>query len=215
MPNIKTLYYHKDMMDDSDYDMIMSLSLQVKDFRFNYWNGVNLPKTGNSLIVLDDIETDHMTNLLKQDGIQNSLLNNFWIIHSTKPESYIQEFFSQSKLRIGLNAIIFFVRSEFDGYNLTQVLGTGTHSVNYKQHGRLENSNILSIIQETRKRVDFEGTTLIANYAIDFPPYCFVEHDGSISGIYPDSLRTAAHYMNLTLIFQKSKKENAGIWHKT
>ena len=50
--NNKTLYYHKEQMDDSDYEGIMSLHLQVNDFGFNYWNGLNLPKTINSLIVL-------------------------------------------------------------------------------------------------------------------------------------------------------------------
>ena len=214
MLNTKTLYYHKVEMHDSDYEAIISLSLQVKDFRFKYWNGLNLPKTGNLLIILDEIETNCMNNLLKQDGIQKSLFDNIWIIHSAKQESYIPDYFSESKVRVGINAIIFFVSSYVGGYNVTQVLGTGTFSVKYKPHGVLENLDILSIIQETKKIVDFEGTPLIANYANNNPPQCFVKQDGTIGGILPDILTTAAHFMNLTLIFQKSKDKNVGIWHK-
>ena len=94
MANTKTLYYHNEELDDGDYEVIMSPHFEVSDFRFNYWNGLILPKSGNSLIVLVDTEPGYMKNLMKQDGIQSSLLNNIWIIHSTKPESYIQEFFS-------------------------------------------------------------------------------------------------------------------------
>ena len=100
-------------------------------------------------------------------------------------------------------------------YKVTQVLGTATYLVEYKQHGILENLDIPLIIQETQRRVDFEGTALIANYATNFPPHCFVEHNGSISGILPDALRTAAHFMNLTLKFQKPKKENIDKWDET
>ena len=209
--NTKILYYYKEQMDDSDYEGIISLHLQVNDFGFNYWNGLNLPKTKNSLIVLDDIEPDLMKNLLKQDGIQSSLFNNIWIIHFTKQKSYSQEYFSQTNMRVGLNANIFFVTSYLGRHNVTQVLGTGTFSVKYKRHGILENLNIPSIIHETQKRVDFEGSTLIANYHTTFPPYCFVEQDGSISGIFPDALKTAARVMNVTLVFQKPKKENVDI----
>ena len=99
-------------------------------------------------------------------------------------------------------------------YNVTQVLGTGTFSVKYKKHGILKNLNVPSIIQGTKKRMDFEGTTLIANYGNNVAPYCFVEQDGSISGIFPDALKTAASFMNLTLIFQEPKKKNINIWHK-
>ena len=70
MSNTKTLYYHKEKMDDSDCEAIMSLSLQENYFGFNYWNGLNLPKSGNSLIVLEDTEPLYMINLMKQDGIQ-------------------------------------------------------------------------------------------------------------------------------------------------
>ena len=142
------------------------------------------------------------------------MFDNIWIIHSAKQESYIPDYFSESKVRVGINAIIFFVSSYVGGYNVTQVLGTGTFSVKYKPHGILENLDILSIIQETKKIVDFEGTPLIANYANNNPPQCFVKQDGTIGGILPDILTTAAHFMNLTLIFQKSKDKNVGIWHK-
>ena len=214
MVNTKTLYYHKEEMYDSDYEAIMSLHHQVNDFRFTFWNGLDLPKSGNSLMVLDDIEPDCVKNLLKKDGIQKSLFNNIWIIHSTNMESYVQEYFSKTKMQVGLNANIFFVTSYLGIYNVTQVLGTGTFSVKYKQHGILENLKVPSIIQETKKRVDFEGSTFIANYATNFPPYCFVDEDGSVSGILPDTLRTAAHYMNLTLMFQKPKEKNINRWHK-
>ena len=213
--NTKTLYYHKAEIGDSDFEVMMSPYFQVNDFRFNYWNGLNLPKTGNALIVLDDIEPVYMKNLLQQDGIQKSLFNNIWIIYSTKQESYIHEYFSQTMVRIGLNANIFFVTSYLDKHNVTQVLGTGTFSVKYKKYGILENLNIPSIIHETQKREDFEGATLIANYDFIYTHhFCFVEKDGSIRGIFPDALKTAANFMNVTLIFQKPKKKNAGIWHK-
>ena len=212
MPNTKTLYYHKAEMDDSDYEVIMSLCHQVNDLGYNYWNGLNLPKTGNALIVLDDVEPDYMKKLLKQDGIQKSLFSNIWVIHSTKQENCIHEYFSQTNVRIGFNANIFFVTSYSGKHNVTQIIGTGTFSVKLKHHGILDYLDLPSIIQGTLKRVDFEGTTLIANYATNFPPYCFVGQDGSIRGIMPDALKTAARFMNLTLKFQKPKKENIDIW---
>ena len=214
MANTKTLYYHKAEIDDGDFEVMMSPYFQVNDFRFNYWNGLNLPKSENSLIVLEDTEPLYMINLMKQDGIQKSLSNNIWIIHSTKKLNCIHEFFSQSMVRVGLNANIFFVTSYLGIHNVTQVLGTGTFSVKYKQHGILENLDIPSIIQETQKRVDFEGITLIANYVTIWPIICFVGPNGSIRGIFPDALKTAAHFMNLTLIFQKPKEKNFKIWHK-
>ena len=214
MTNTNMLYYHKEKMDDSDYEEIMSLHHQLNNFKFNYWNGLNLTKTGNSLIVLEDIEPDYMKNLLKQDGIQKSLHINVWIIRSTKKKSYtIQEYFSQTEVRLGLNANIFFVTSHLGIYNVTQILGTGTFLVKYKQHGILDNLDIYSIIKGTKERVDFGGTKFIANYG-NFAPYCFVDHNGTITGILPDALRIAAHFMNLSLTFQKPKKENVGIWHK-
>ena len=206
----KTLYYHKEKMDDHDYEVIMSLCHQVNDLGFNYWNGSHLPQTGNALVVLDDVNPDYIKNLLKQDGIQKSLFNNIWIIHSNKNESHIQEYFSKSKARVGLNANIFIVITYLERHNVIQVIGTGTNSVKYKQHGILQNLDIPTIIEGTQNRMDFEGTALIANYGT----HCFVEQDGTVSGILPDVLRTAAYLMNLTLTFQKSKKENIGIWHK-
>ena len=66
---------------------------------------------------------------LDKPGVQRSLSMNVWIIYSEKPTDAIVEYFSQIRLRIGINANIFFICNSDQGYKLVQVIGTATSKV--------------------------------------------------------------------------------------
>ena len=82
---------------------------------------------------LDEVNPDHVSHLLNQVGAQHSLLRNIWLIHSKNESSKIKDYFARNKLRIGLNAQIFFIKT-FAGFSqeITQIIGKGTTEISSK-----------------------------------------------------------------------------------
>ena len=67
--------------------------------------------------------------------------------------------------------------------------------------------------EATKKRQDFNGSLISANFA-DYPPYCSMDEIGNPTGLFPDLLKVVAKYLNLTLTFQEPAPENQGVWYK-
>ena len=67
-------------------------------------------------------ETSEIKTLLEKPGAQKSLVSNTWLI-IPKINAIIFEYFEGIKLKISLNAKIFFLT---DSEQLSQILGTGT-----------------------------------------------------------------------------------------
>ena len=78
--------------------------------------------------------------------------------------------------------------------------------------GSLDTFDIDKQLKSNEDEANFQGLTLISNYIDDYPPFCYLEMDGHVSGVFPDALRIAANYLNLTLIFRETKQENRGMW---
>ena len=95
----------------------------------------NIHLTSNSLIVFYYPETSDIKTLLEKPGAQKSLMSNTWLI-IPKINAINLEYFEGIKLKINLNAKIFFLN---DSEQLSQIVGTGTKRVEVKVR-----SNIVS-----------------------------------------------------------------------
>ena len=80
-------------------------------------------------------ETSDIKTLLEKPGAQKSLMSNTWLI-IPKINAINLEYFEGIKLKINLNAKIFFLN---DSEQLSQIVGTGTKRVEVKVR-----SNIVS-----------------------------------------------------------------------
>ena len=67
-------------------------------------------------------------------------------------------------------------------------------------------------LKSNEDEANFQGLTLISNYIDDYPPFCYLQSNSHVSGVFPDALRIAANYLNLSLIFRETKQENRGMW---
>ena len=93
----------------------------------------NIHLTSNSLIVLYYPETSEIKTLLDKPGAQKSLISNTWLI-IPKVNEIILQYFEGIKIKIGLNAKIFFIN---DSKELSQILGTGTKRVKVKVRSKI------------------------------------------------------------------------------
>ena len=102
-----------------------------KEIWMNHWDCYNsdIPKTTESLIILNGIEPSIFKDILVRPRIQLSLAYNTWVIIAKGKTS---AYFEQRNLKIGLNANIFIVSRTILGYEVVQVSGTGTYDSKFK-----------------------------------------------------------------------------------
>ena len=172
----------------------------------------DIPDAQNSLIILNDISEQQLSNVLTKENIQKSLRSNTWLIYTSDSKKDPRSYFSQNRLKIGINAQIFFVKHVNGFYSATQILGTATLDLKFKEMNYLNLLDIASIQESVKSKDNFEGAPFLANFVRNFPPYCYLDNVGDLVGMYPDALRIAANYLNLTLIYQQTKPENTDIW---
>ena len=111
-------------------DEIIDISAK-KEIWVNHWDCENsdIPKTTESLIILNGIEPSIFKDILARPRIQLSLAYNTWVIIAKEKRS---AYFEQNNLKIGLNANIFVVSSTILGHEVVQVSGTGTYNSKFK-----------------------------------------------------------------------------------
>ena len=54
--------------------------------------------------------------------------------------------------------------------------------------------------------------TFLANYYDDFSPYCYVDSEGSVKGLFKDAMEIVTTQLNLTLVLKSPKNENKNSW---
>ena len=85
-------------------------------------------------------------------------------------------------------------------------------SENIQEHGELKGIDMSKILEETRNRKDFDGTTIFANYATDYPPFSWIVSEYNVRGVFKDMIEVIANKLNLTVALKKSTKENLNVW---
>ena len=116
-----------------EFDLGDETLQEIIDTSYNYniflgtWNNSGIPiDIHNALIYLDDPNANEVGVLLNQRGSQKALTSNTWLIHTEKYDlTQMQDYFTNSQLRIGLNAKIFFERKAEEDHVLYQALGEG------------------------------------------------------------------------------------------
>ena len=105
-----------------------------KDIWVNHWNCSRdeIPSVHKGLIILNNVRPKIFQNILTLQGIQKVLSSNLWIIKVPSSVQDLAEYFTKSKLKLGLNVQLFFVNS-FAGQNhVVQALGLGDLQPNFK-----------------------------------------------------------------------------------
>ena len=72
--------------------------------------------------------------------------------------------------------------------------------------------NIEEIIDKIKKRDNFNGIPFKVNYAEKSIPYCYLNKQGKIEGIFKDAIEIIAEHLNLSLVYHESSPENRNIW---
>ena len=216
--------------NDSIFDQILT-SAHQKNTWIKFWDCLDfeLPKVRNALIVLNKISPIDLKGILSKEDIQQSFRTNVWLIYIDRKNT--SQYFNQNILKIGINAQIFLVESFGGNEFITQVIGKGKHEVEYKvllkfliffvfilfffQSLGIFNSTVIQeSLEQVRRETNFNGINIVSNYAETFPPFGYTDEFGKPKGIFYDVLKIAAQSINLTVIFQKPKKENYNIWLK-
>ena len=117
--------------DDMNYEVLMAKNNQSTIW-ISEWDCKTIPEVDNSVIVLDEVQPNRFTDLLNQEGIQKSIFRNIWVIHIKNQNRQNKDFFVDNKLRIGLNAQIFIIRSFHNHDDIYQILGAGTSKIELK-----------------------------------------------------------------------------------
>ena len=76
----------------------------------------------------------------------------------------------------------------------------------------VDDVKIEEILRKTRQRKDFQGMSFFANYYDDFSPYCYVDSEGRVKGLFKDAMEIVATQLNLTLVLKSPKIENKNSW---
>ena len=172
----------------------------------------DIPDAQNALMIINEINEEQFNDVLMKENIQKSLRTNTWLIYTSDSEKEAKSYFKRNPLKIGINVQIFFVKYANDIHSVTQILGTATLDLKFRALNHLDLMDFANIQESVKNNEDFEGAPIIANFVESFLPYCYLDNFGDLVGMYPDTLRIAANYLNLTLIFQETKEENTDIW---
>ena len=172
----------------------------------------DIPDAQNALMIMNEINEEQFNDVLMKENIQKSLRTNTWLIYTSDSEKEAQNYFKRNSLKIGINAQIIFVKYASDIHSVTQILGTATLNLKFRALNHLDLMEFANIQESVKTKADFEGAPILANFVESFLPYCYLDNFGDLVGMFPDTLRIAANYLNLTLIFQETKEENTDIW---
>ena len=172
----------------------------------------DIPDAQNALMIINEINEEQFNDVLMKENIQKSLRTNTWLIYTSDSEKEAKSYFKRNPLQIGINVQIFFVKYANDIHSVTQILGTATLDLKFRALNHLDLMDFANIQESVKTKADFEGAPILANFVESFLPYCYLDNFGDLVGMFPDTLRIAANYLNLTLIFQETKEENTDIW---
>ena len=113
------------LFQDVEQDMIIEI-LQKYKMSFTQKNCSNLNDVDKTIIIFNKPWIQEFRSSFNKAGVQNSLAKNIWIIISDKPMNSIEKYFSQSRLKIGINANLFVILQSNLGQELVQIVGMGT-----------------------------------------------------------------------------------------
>ena len=113
------------LFQDVEQDMIIEI-LQKYKMSFMQKNCSNLNDVDKTVIIFNKPRIQEFRPTFNKLGVQNSLAKNIWIIISEKPINSIENYFSQSRLKIGINANLFVILQSNLGQELIQIIGKGT-----------------------------------------------------------------------------------------
>ena len=109
----------------------------------------------------------------------------------------------------------FCISSRFSGllYHCHTVFAIYSY-FSFQNLGIFNSTVIQESLEQVRRETNFNGINIVSNYAETFPPFGYADEFGKPKGIFYDVLKIAAQSINLTVNFQKPKKENYNIWLK-
>jgi hypothetical protein len=173
----------------------------------------------NGLAILKNLDVSSITMILN-NASQRQLSKNLWVIVTTNENMTAETIFSMNTRKFGIQVSILFISpvknptSELE-QSLTQVLGTASMKVKFKDHGDLSQVNLTKVITDTRTNQNFNGVEFKVNFG-EYTPYCIIEDidELKISGAFPDAMKIVALHLNLTLKIQQPLPENFGNWAK-
>ena len=123
-----------EFFDDENYHKVIEFSHNF-DLYLEKWDCFNnVPKLNKALIVTNNPNPIHFSNLLNQKDAQRSLASNIWLIISRNDSMNLLEYFDNNELRIGLNAQIFFAKGSGTNVSLHQAYGIGKTKPQIKVH---------------------------------------------------------------------------------
>ena len=125
---IETFAICGNLVEDKDQEKLIEI-LQMNHLSYGQQNYTAVSEQGKTVRIFYKPTISDFISALDKPGVQRSLSMNVWIIYSEKPTDAIVEYFSQIRLRIGINANIFFICNSDQGYKLVQVIGTATSKV--------------------------------------------------------------------------------------
>ena len=223
---------NEESSDDIFEDILDSIG--EKDIWINHWNCSRdeIPFVHKGLIILNNVKPKVFKAILKLQGIQKSLSSNLWIVKVPSTVQDLTEYFTESKLKLGLNVQLFFVKSVAELNSVVQALGLGDFQPKFEvrqvlvlntflnilpfiiqDKGPIANLDpIEDIIKKVNERDNFIGIPFTVNFAERAIPYCYKNKEGEIEGIFNDAIKIVAEHLNLTLVYQETRPENKNIY---
>ena len=116
------------IIDDEDQQNLIRV-LQKNNLFYVQQNCTTIWEQDKTVMVFYKPTTTDFRSALDKPGVQRSLSLNVWIVYLEKLIDSIEEYFSEIRLRVGINANIFFIYNSDQGYKLMQVIGTATSKV--------------------------------------------------------------------------------------
>ena len=116
------------LIDEEDQQNLIKV-LQKNHLFYVQQNCTTIWEQDKTVMVFHEPTTTEFRSALDKPGVQRSLSLNVWIVYLEKLMDSIEEYFSEIRLRIGINANIFFIYVFDQGYKLVQVIGTATSKV--------------------------------------------------------------------------------------
>ncbi len=162
----------------------------------------------NSLVILNLEQPEKIHGVFHSTSIR-SLESNVWIVlgygNANKEDTFA---FAISKAkRLSLQSQIYYM--EHDG-NIVEVLGNANNNPTFKVCGYLsESCNFTKKILERRQRLNFNGQSIRVSYE-NFPNFCIVNDDGTLSGSIPEAFKVMAAILNLTIAYEKFPEPDWG-----
>ena len=117
------------LFQDVEQEAIIEI-LQKHKISFMQKNCSHFIDADKTVIIFNKPRIQEFWSAFDKPGVQNSLAKNIWIIITEKPMSSFPQYFSQSRLKIGINANLFIILQSNLGHELIQIIGTGTSNFN-------------------------------------------------------------------------------------